>query len=359
MNHRTAALGATLAALLGAPACESYDPPPTTSLVQPTSGLWTKNTPVVLRFSEPIVSDSLVVTVWPHDLDEEGDLLPGTHPLVDACTVATSPCGTFVMTLDEDRTELTITVNDTFAEEEGVPLILDVHAGLEDGAGRKRRVNDWFDFQISPLCGSQPIDIELHTGVISLTANLQVLPIWLHLYMDMAIDPDTGLATVVASFAKVRSGLPSNYNHPDGFELPLDIAGWAVTFNGCIIAQKDGTFFFQSDPFDVNITVLDTIPVTLAGFQVQGTLDPRSQVDGRDFASGTLSTTGGAFGDPPNSVDPITSAWDGFSFTPEEIPEGLPRTCEEDPCAEMDTEGGDCQLTSPWTPGAVCPAATE
>jgi len=347
---------AALLALLPFAACDGYDPPPSTSLVQPSDGLWTQNTPVQLQFSEPIATDSLVVTVWPYELDEEGDLRPGTAPLVDGCTVATSPCGTFEMALDDARTELTITVNETFADSEGVPLILEVHAGLRDAAGRTRRVDDWFDFQISPLCGNDPVDIDLQTGVISLTANLQVLPIWLHLYMDMAIDPETGLATVVGSFAKVTEGLPTNYNHPDGFWLPLDVAGWSVTFDGCLIDRKDGTFFFQSDPFDVNITVLNTIPVTLAGFQVQGTLAPGSQVDGRDFASGTLSTTGGSFGDPPNNVDPITSAWDGFSFLADEIPEGLPRTCEADPCAEMDAEGGDCQLPSPWTPGAVCPA---
>ncbi|PKN57827.1 MAG: hypothetical protein CVU56_08945 [Deltaproteobacteria bacterium HGW-Deltaproteobacteria-14] len=357
MTHRRTAIALLLAATTGASACAGYDPPPTTTLVQPLGGLWTQNTPIGLRFSEPIAPESLVVTVWPHEIDAEGNLRPGVHPLIASCTLATSPCGSFEMNLDDARTLLTITVNDTFTEQEGVPLILDVHSGLRDAAGRTRKVHDWFDFQISPLCGNQPVDIALQSGVLSLTANLQVLPIWLHLYMDMAIDPDTGLVTVVGSYARVREGLPTNYNHPDGFELPLDVVGWAVTFDGCLIAQKDGSFFFQSDPFDVNITVLSTIPVTLIDFQVQGTIVPGSQVDGRDFASGTLSTTGGSFGDPPNKVDPITSAWDGFSFTAAELPEGLPRNCAADPCAAMDLEGGDCQLPSPWRPGAGCAAA--
>ena len=359
MNHR-AALALSLLLLLavtaGAHGCQAYNPPPVTALVQPATGLWTKNTPLRLSFSEGIAPATLVVSVWPHDIDEEGDLRPGVHPIVDSCTLATSPCGSFVMSLDDSRTLLTITVNDTFDGDEGLPLILDVHKGLQDAAGRTRKVDDWFDFQISPLCGSQPVDIALQSGVISLTAHLQVLPVWLHIYMDIAIDPETGLATVVASVAHIREGLATNYNHPDGFELPLDVAGWAVTFTACLIDQKDGTFFLQSDPFDVNINVLSTIPVTLAGFQVQGTLAPTHLSDGRDFASGTLSTTGGSFGDPPNAVDPITTAWDGYGFRPSEVPDGLPRTCAAEPCAAMDAGGGDCQLPTPWSPGAVCPA---
>lgn len=368
MTNRCAAIGLLLIATTGPAACAGYDPPPTTTLLQAPTGVWTKKTPLIVRFSEPIVSDSLAVTVWPHEVDAEGNIRPGIHPVVEDCTLDTSPCGTFVMTLDDARTKLTIEVNDTFAALEGIPLILVVHEGLRDAAGRTRKVADWFDFQISPaplviddnstgpVCGAPPTGIALQTGVVSLTADLQVLPVWLHLYMDMAIDRTTGVTTVVASFAKVHQGLPTNYNHPDGFELPLDIAGWAVTFDGCVTAQPDGTFFFQSEPFDVHIVVLNTIPVVLAGFQVQGTLDPGAQDDGRDFASGTLSTTGGSFGDPPNDVEPITTAWDGFSFTTAELPEGLPLTCVAEPCAAMDAEGGDCQLESPWSPGDVCAA---
>ena len=105
---------------------------------------------------------------------------------------------------------------------------------------------------------------------------------------------------------------------------------------------------------DVSIVVLNTIPVVLTDFQVQGTLRPGGADDGRDFVSGTLSTSGGGFGDPPNPVDPITTAWDGFGLHTDEVDPGLPRVCEESPCAEMAAGGGDCQLPSPFEPGAVC-----
>lgn len=353
---RQSTLLAVVAAACGLAACDAYNPAPTPQLLQPADGRWTQNTPLVLDFSEPIDPSSLVVSVWPFSLDPEGDFRPEARPIVSECTLATSPCGTFTMTINDSHDRVTVALNDTFDDHEGVPLILVVHEGLRDPAGRVRQVPDRFDFQVSPLCGADAIDISLQTGVVSLTANLQVLPIWLHLYMDIAIDPDTGTAVVVATFARVAEGLPTNYNHPDGFEAAIDSTGWTVTFTACFIDRKNGTYFMQSDPFDVNIVVLNTIPVTLSGFQVQGTIAPGSEAQGRDFASGTISTTGGSFGDPPNVVDPITSNWDGFSFLAEELPEGLPRACDDAPCAAMDAAGGDCQIPTPWAPGAVCPA---
>lgn len=354
---RQSTLLAAALAVSALAACDTYDPPPRAGLLQPADGRWTKNTPLVFDFSEAIDPDTLVVSVWPYSVDPEGNFRPEARPIVEGCSLATSPCGTFAMTINDSHDRVVIEFNDTFDDYEGVPLVLVVHEGLRDPAGRTRKVADRYDFQVSPLCGAEPIDIDLQTGVISLTANLQVLPIWLHLYMDVAIDPDTGTAVVVASFARVGEGLPTNYNHPDGFEPAIDSTGWTVTFTACLIDRKNGTFFMQSDPFDVNIVVLNTIPVTLEGFQVQGTIAPGSEAEGRDFASGTLSTTGGSFGDPPNVVDPITSNWDGFSFLASEIPEGLPRVCADAPCATMDEVGGDCQLPTPWVPGAVCPAA--
>jgi hypothetical protein len=346
-----------LSLALGAAACDEYDPPPEARIIQPTVGFWTAGTPIELVFTESIDPASLVITIWPSEVDLEGDFRPDVMPIVSACTLATTPCdGVLALELDETATEATLTQNDIFKDYEGKPLILEVHAGLADRAGRQRKVSTRFDFQVNPRCGNEPIDIALETGMMSLTANLQVLPIWLHMYLDFAVDKDTGKFAVFGSFARLQQRTPQlapNYNHPDGFASDLSETGWAVYFTGCMVKQGDG-FFLQSDPFDVNIVVLNTIPVTLTGFQVQGTLKAGGAPDGRDFVSGTLSTSGGSFGSPPNPVDPITTAWDGFGVLDAEIDVGLPRVCEEEPCAEMDDGGADCQIPDPYVPGAVC-----
>lgn len=352
---------ATLVALLAASplaACEEYDPPPEVTLVQPSVGFWTAVTPIELVFTESIDPASLVLTIWPSERDIEGNFRPDVQPIVANCSLATTPCNGLMLSLNENATRATIIQNEVFADREGVPMVIEIHAGLKDLVGRTRKVATFFDFQINPQCGNQPVDIDLDSGVISLTANLQVLPIWLQMLLDFAIDEDTGRFRVIGTFARVASGreppLPTNYNHPDGLVAEITDVGWAVTFTGCLVEQAPGQFFIQSDPFDVSITVLNIIPVTLTGFQVQGTLRPGGAEDGRDFASGTLSTSGGSFGDPPNAVAPITTAWDGFGLRPSEVPDALPRVCEEDPCAELRAAGGDCQVPAGFDPGPVC-----
>lgn len=351
--------------------CDDYDPPPEASLVQPTVGFWTSESPIEITFTEAIDPATLSITIWPGDKDIEGNFRPDVKPLVEHCTLATSPCGALTLSLDEPAKKATLTQNGAFDDRIGTPLVLQIEKGLSDPSGRERKVDTDFDFQINPRCGNEPIDIDLESGVLTLVANLQVLPIWLHMMLDVAIDADTGKVVIVGTFARVdkdrEPALPTNYPYPDGHLPELSDTGWAVTFTGCLVDQHDGTFFLQSDPFDVNITVLNTIPVTLNGFQVQGTLVPAGGVladcadfpgvcEGRDKGSGTLSTSGGRFGDPPTEVDPITTAWSGYGFTDLELAAfpGLPRVCAEAPCTVMDENGGDCQLPDPWDPGDVC-----
>jgi hypothetical protein len=345
-------------ALSTAAACDTYDPPPEVKLVQPAIGFWVDDTPIELTFTEPIDPATLSITVWPSEKDIEGNLIWDVTPLVADCTTATSPCGTMTLTLDESRTRATLTQNGAFAGRIGKPLVLEVAAGLKDVVGRARKVPTSFDFQINPKCGNLPLDIDFETGVMTLTANLQVLPIWLHMYLDFAIDKATGRVQVFGTYARLKKDgaeqLPPNYNHPDGFEAELGETGWAVTFTGCFVEQSPGVYFLQSDPFDVGITVLNVIPVTLTAFQVQGTLTLGGGEDGRDKIAGTLSTSGGTFGDPPTNVDPITTAWDGFSVRVSEVDPGLPQVCEEAPCAAMTAGGGDCQLPAGWNPATYC-----
>lgn len=374
MNRMTLmalSLGVGVATLGSIAACETYDPPPEVSLVQPQIGFWTSDTALTLKFTEAIDPASLVVTIYPGEKDIEGNFRPDVKPIVEHCSLATSPCNGMTLSLDEPATTATIIQNDVFADRVGTPLVLIVEKGLRDPKGRTRQVDTSFDFQINPRCGNEPLSIDLQSGVITMTANLLVLPVWLHMYLDMAVDPATGKVVVVGTFAQLDKtrdpALPTNYPYPDGFRPELDENGWAVTFNGCLVDQHDGTFFFQSDPFDVHIVVLNSIPVVLAGFQVQGTIVPGGGTsadcvdfpgtcEGHDKGSGTLSTSGGSFGDPPTAVDPITTAWTGFGVTSAELASypGLPRACEDEPCAELDAAGGDCQLPSPWDPGAAC-----
>lgn len=358
-------LGATATAFLALVAivsgCDVYDPPPEARLVQPTAGFWTDASSVEIRFSEPVDPATIKVSVWPSEFDIEGEFRPNVQAIIADCTLASSPCNLgLALQLSDDRTVLTLTQNDAFAEYQGKPLVIIVHRGLRDGNGRERRVDTMFDFQVNPRCGNEPIDIDMTSGVITMAANLQVLPIMLYMYFDIAIDPETGRALLVGTFARIKQEVAESRKgsyHPDDLEPELGSSAWAVQFTACVVKQPTGGLFIQSDPFDVNITVLGAIPITLSDFMVQGTIVERNDPDGRDVASGTLSTSGGSFalGDEPTPVDPITTAWNGLGVFSDEIQDGMPRTCDSDPCAVMTAAGGDCQLVYPWEPGPVCP----
>ncbi|MFT7580580.1 MAG: hypothetical protein ACI9MR_002251, partial [Myxococcota bacterium] len=307
---RCPALG-HLALILALPmvslACDDFDPPPEATLIQPDVGFWTSDDALTLTFTEPIEPASLVLTIWPNDRDIEGVLSEGVAPLIDACTLATAPCSGLGMTLDETGMIVTIDQGEVFADNEGVPFILDVHPGLSDLAGRSRNVHTFFDFQINPACGNEPTDIDLQTATMSLTADLQVLPINLQMYLDMTIQADNGRVLVIGTFARLITDAPANTADPADFRLELDPTAWAVVFEGCLVEQAPGEYFFVSEPFDISITVLQSILVTLTDFKVQGTIKPSAD-SGRDTGSGTMSTSGGSFGtkdSEPTEVDPI------------------------------------------------------
>ncbi len=338
-------------------ACEEYDAPPEVKLIQPAVGFWTSATPLELQFSEAIDPASLVITIWPSEFDIEGNFFPGLTPILQGCSLATSPCNGLLVELNETATKATLTQNEAFADREGTPMTMEIHAGLKDPKGHSRDVPTLYDFQINPRCGNEPVDIELETGVLSLAADVKVtsrFSAWLQMFLDFAVDKEAGRFLAIATFARVNDGEANNEKDPARMRAEISSEGWAVVFSGCLLKQKNGTHFLQSDPFDLRITVVG-IPVTLTGLQVQGTIEPGSDDGSRDFASGTLSAMGGSFGaDEPSPIAPVTTAWEGFSVDESQIASGLPRVCEESPCAELDAASGDCQVPDGFEPGTFC-----
>jgi len=354
---------------LGLAACDAYDPPPEATLKLPAAGFWDPSTPVTLTFTEPVDAATLSLAVYPDVRDQERELPPGTPPIVSGCTVQ-APCGGMTMALDEAGTTLTLTQNDAFASVIGQPLVLVIARGMADLKGRTRKVDSLYYFQINPESIDQPTDIVLETGALSFVMDLQVVPLTLHMIIDLAVDPDTGRTIIIGTVAKNREkdpAYPTNYPYPAAQIPDLTSNGWSVFFLGRVTDQGDGSYFFQSDPFDVDISVANgAIPVTLTAFQVQGTITPHGGVaadcgeypgecEGRDKGAGIVSTSGGSFGDPPNPIDAISSSWVGYGFHAAELEafSGLPRVCRATPCDVMGPAGGDCQMTDPWRPNDI------
>lgn len=365
-----------LAVVLITTACDSfsYDPPPQTRVLKPANNVWYKETPYVLQFTEAINPDSLVISIYTNDRDYEQNRTG--EPILADCHATGEPCDDsgFTLTMNEDNTQAIITFGDLFFCRDGIPYILVVHAGLADEAGRTRNVEDEFAIQVTPESTSEESDLVLQTGVFALSAQLptELLGIWLHIWLDVVIDPATGTFVGIGSYAKIDidGEAVANETRPQYHVLPLDNTAWAVTFDGFVQKQTClGGYLIQSNPFDMQINVLGSIPLTLNDFTLSGTLFPDGEetengctrYDGRDVICGSITASSGSYEIVGNvtNINEQNIAFVAHGASEEEIPEGMPRNCMDDPCAAMTAAGGDCQLPIPWAQPAGCTTTDE
>ena len=358
MSSRTTTLIALLAC--ACIACESYDPPPEVTLVVSQTGTWALDAPLELTFSEPIKSETLKISIWPFELDEEGEIATGVVPLVDSCTLGGDSCGDLGLTLGADASSAELDLSVLFADRQGEPYILEVHEGLTDSGGKVRITRSRFDFQVSPSSGSGPVVAELNSGVMLLVADrTEILPgVYLRLFVDIVIDSDTGDAWFAGTVAELdtASGAPPNTNDPEVMGLYENEKGWAISMTGKVTDLEPGKFYLETDPQTVTVMVHGLIWVQLQGFRFEATVTNGAEGD-RDYGEGLLTADTILLGDPtdPDDLGEGAAALTMTGIFAEEIDPALPQLCEEDPCAEMTGYGGDCQLVEPWEKVPGCP----
>lgn len=349
-----AALGALIAT--SAVACETYDAPPETSLTVPDNGKWYADTPVTLMFTEPVDPASVMLTLWPRELTDDGDLKDGVQPLAQNCTIENSPCAGIQIVLNEAGDTAVINHGDALIDVHGRQIIAEVHAGLRDKMGRERKVKDWFDFAITPDCEipdpavpGSALEFELNSGVWALFADLTATlsGIYLQMFVDVSVDRTNGDIWMAGTVA-TNTGDPGT-SDPTALEVYNDDKGWTVFMSGKMGRKADGSFCISTDATDLKVKVLGLIDVELQTFKLDFGLKPKSSPDGRDVLEGFMTSSkvlmnGSDLGD---AAAPVVAQGNLAA----EIPVSIPRLCQEDPCATMKTEGGDCQLVDPWLPG--------
>ena len=348
------------------PGCEEYDPPPEVALVYPEGGMWFRDSPIELTFSEPVVPESISFSVWPHDLDIEGEFVPGTEPIASGCTLggcasATNNGDPVEVSLSEDGTRLTILQGGLFECREGEPYLIRVAAGLEDQAGRKRQVDTEYVFQVNPRPQGGEIDLGLDSGVLAMVADFgDLVPgVRLRLYCDLEVDPTNGETVVVGTLGGLKDpDLPANTVDPDHLEPRYGEDGWSVLLTGVIYEKDCGEYYFETDPTDLHITVSTVFLVHLNGLGLEATIRPGEGLNGRIHFEGYMHIDEGFWGIDPADMAPLGeggAAWEGNVLKADEVPAKLPRACSEDPCAVHTEFGGDCKLPNPWVTPASCP----
>ncbi|MEZ4266813.1 MAG: hypothetical protein R3F39_10575 [Myxococcota bacterium] len=364
---RAITFGAALALTVAA-GCETYNPPPEVEILPPQGGQWFPDSPLVLRFTEPVDVDSVRFSVWPVDLDIEGDLKPTAVAVATDCTPSQGVCGGLTMTLSDDLMTLTLDQGDTFLERLASPYFVEVAAGLADLSGRERKVPTRLIFQVDPESTTGAVDITLNSGVFSISADLgDVLAgTFLRMIADMRIDPDTGevwfIATVAGRINETPTGekVPANTNDPAYITPRIDEQGWVLAFKAQITPlPEEGAYYMQTEVRDVDVRVLGVIRVRLNSLRLSATLRPGGGPDGRDAYIGVLSSAKVLLGDDGEDLGAVAAAdWLGFGYFATELAEprfeGLPRLCEPKPCEVLVSKGGECQLTLPWSQPSPC-----
>lgn len=348
-----------------APACEEYDPPPEVALVYPEGGMWFRDSAIELVFSEAVEPESISFSIWPHDLDIEGEFLPDTEPIATGCTLegcasASNNGEPVAVSLSDDAMRLTITQGGLFECREGEPFLIRVAAGLEDTAGRTRKVDTEYVFQINPRPQGGAIDLPLDSGVLAMVADFgDLVPgVRLRLYCDIEVDPTNGEAVLVGTLGGLKDpDLPANTVDPNHLEPRYGEDGWSILLTGVIYEKDCGEYYFETDTTDLHITVSSVFLVHLNGLGLEATIRPDEGLEGRIHFEGYMHIEEGFWGIDPSDMAPLGeggAAWEGNMLKSNEVPAKLPRVCSEEPCAVHEEFGGDCKLPEPWVVPPSC-----
>jgi hypothetical protein len=355
-----------IALMSGASGCV-YDPPPEVTLVAPPHNRFMVGEPILLAFSEPVNPESLEVRVWPgkEDLyDSERQRLPWVEPVMEICTPATSPCdpGGVVLSLSENRTGASIEVPDEALGPCGQPLVLEVTGRIENDAGRSKKVSRFFDFQIvREVCdmvvrepGEDALDVRVTEGAHFFFAEFTT-PIKLpqQFWVDIRVDHAAGRFLMVLTDADPKDGMPRNTDDPTKCVMDKGDEGFLFTARGRLCQESPGADpVFEGEAFTLALTI-GPILFELRDVVMRGTV---SVEDGLSRWDGTMAVREVYYqvGDIEQVYPEDQANFRVFQVRDSDIPQGMPRVCDDDPCAGL---AGMCGIPegASWPVPQFCP----
>jgi hypothetical protein len=354
---------AAAAALL---AC-TYNAPPEVELHGHVNNRFVLGEPIILAFSEPIEPASLSIAVWPGQkdfYDLEGARLPGIEPVLPACSLADDPCAEGVsLTLNEDHTEAYLEVEGDGLGPLGQPLVLEVSGSLADTSDHEKGVSFLFELQIVDddiYClfveNDPAVDglIETTEGVYLFFAHF-TSPVELpqQFFGDLEVNEDNGEFVFTLTDADPISGAPRNTQDPAELFMDLGEQGFVYTVSGRICRDEGGALTFEARPFTLKLTIV-SITFELRDVVLRGRITEDLET-GLTQWDGTMAVREIYMlaGDKETLYPQEQANFQIMEILPDQIPEGLPRTCAEDPCAELT---GKCDVPlEAWPPVEVCP----
>ncbi len=325
-DPRRLACAAFVSAALGA--CV-YEAPPDVTLVQPPEGVFYSGDPVTIEFSSPIEPDSLVVRVWPDNRDIELEFLPDTVPLLDACTVATSPCAGNAVTVADDGLSAELRFDPAGVGRPDVPLLLEVAEGLRDAeTGIETGTRLLFNFQFKPVEQLvDPVDFDQGYYVV-LSVIEQPVPTIMTLLAHIIVGENNRVALAGAEADLVDDDLAPNTTNAAELIVDESDQGFVIFAYASLRESGAGERFFETDPFVLELR-LGPIIATVQGTRMTGKVLDDAE-SGHDRIEGTMSYEGillDVGSGEPYLYEPGSATFVAAWAPPEDTAPGVPDIC--------------------------------
>lgn len=342
----------TIFALFVLAGCE-YIQPPTVDLEFPPEGTFVEGESLRIVFSEAVEADSVQVRVWPDVRDLEGDLPSDIEPLLDTCTLATSPCGSegTVLVMEESGDAALLTLNPEGIGRPDVPLLLEVLSGARSReTGADIGQTHYFDFQFKPAdVVRDPVPFEQGTYLFVSVFD-EPIPNVITLMSDVRTN-DQGDFWLLGAESDEIDGAAQNTRDPAELFIDVEDTGFVVFAEGTIRENDIGERFIETDRFSIQLRI-GPLLIEILGLRFTGIV-VKSDETGLDQIQGTLSFENirlTADGGDPFLYDAGTTTFIADQVPDELIPEGTPEMCD-DPCGLVPSQ---CDPPLPWPPPGFC-----
>jgi len=352
-----------LAGVIGAGACERYEPPPT-PVLEGLAGteLSDPKAPLVVDFGKPIDPATLRVKIAYDDTNVEGDLPDeDDDPSTDLRLILThdDDDGDHGGHVDLDPSGATVRIVPDGALPVGPKLVLLIEPGLTAADGRVRTFRTRIPFSFRVQCGAGTRADKLTSGVYFLLLDVQE-PIGsqIQLFGSLDVDPATGL--LVGQFTnadrnpdgnrcptpcgsedacrllpKAECVAPSTRagtvdEHTDFVPNPTPPTGYSFFVEGCAADDPSGTALVTAPA----TMVVESPPVTVAGLTMTAYFAPDDK--GVMRATGSLVADAVSLGG--NTIGPGKGTMTALRVADAEVPPGIPQPPK--PVADGGTDGG-------------------
>jgi len=343
---------ARLAALVGSVAafgaCE-YVEPVDARLRFPAEGTFIEGDPLVIDFTMPIEPSSLAVTIWNDARDLEGELPSDATPLLDRCTLAACPAPNR-LTVADDRMSATLVVDPAGAGKPDVPLLIEVHAGLEGENGASKGASRIQDFQFKPAIVLEEA-VPFEEGIYLFVSEFsEPVPNVITLMSDVRTN-DRGRFLIVGAESDEIEGAAQNTRDPKELFIDVTDMGFVAIAFGQIRRNDLDQRFVETETFSINLR-LGPMGVDIFGLRFTGIVVKHPDT-GLDRIQGTLSYEGITLTNgnrPPFTYAAGTTTFIADQVPAEDVPEGTPDICDN-PCGAVPSQ---CDVPAVWPPEGFC-----